>query len=80
MSHDGNVSPSHALRVEIELLRGAVAALRATRKGAVSSAREEARAATWRSRLLLALVAFVLGALTTAAFGAIARAVFFDCP
>jgi hypothetical protein len=76
VSHGNGPSPQpDALRAEIDLLRAAVAALRATRAAAFDAAREQARAATsLRSRVLIAtsLLSFVLGVGITAALGVFA--------
>ena len=61
-------------REEIQLLRGAVAALRATRAGALASARDDHGEPRAASRYAVAVaLAFALGVLLTAAALAIYR-------
>jgi hypothetical protein len=69
---------AEAMRAEIEVLRGAVSALRATRRSIGSSAIGEVKAERARARLALVIGAFAAGALVTLTIVSLYRAVL--CP
>jgi hypothetical protein len=56
-------TPRDALYAEIAVLRGTVAALRATRASAVAAAHDRARTRQSHARLVLIVMAFLIGAL-----------------
>ncbi len=76
-SHENPSPPPDALRAEIALLRGAVAALRAARRSAVDDVKRETRATT-RKITASSVVAFALGVAITASLVALYRVGF--CP
>jgi hypothetical protein len=65
VNEDRAPSGGAALRAEVDLLRGAVAALRATREAAVSAAKKDARVSATRICASTTLGAFLLGVATT---------------
>lgn len=67
--HDESNEKAHAdsLREEIRVLRGTVAALRATRRSAIETANDEVLRAIGRAWLLVAAIGFGFGVLLTLA-------------
>jgi hypothetical protein len=61
-----SIDQAEVLRAEIDVLRGAVAALRSTRASAVARARDDAHVIAARAKIMTTLIGFVAGVALTA--------------